>query len=63
MSTHLLMPWFLPLALGTLGLGVWSSRALRLEGPRGCREARLLVILMAVPLVVWCLAQMGELPT
>lgn len=59
MSAHLLMPWFLPLALGSFGLGIWSSRSLREEGPRGRSEARLLVVLMAVPLVLWCLAQLA----
>ncbi len=53
MQRPLLMPWFLPLAVGLLAWGLSSLRDLKRRGDRF-----LMVLLSLAPLLMWILAQL-----
>ena len=54
---HLVMPWFFPLATIAAWLGVRAARDLRSEGEAGRRNAWWMLVLMALPLFFWLIAQ------
>jgi uncharacterized membrane protein YhaH (DUF805 family) len=54
---HVVMPWFFPVATLVAWLGVWTARDLRLEGRSARTNALWLLLLMALPLIFWLIAQ------
>ncbi len=51
------MPWFFPVATLVAWLGVRTARDLRSEGGAARTNALWLLLLMALPLLFWLIAQ------
>jgi len=54
---HVILPWFLPMALLSAFLGLDSIRGPREIDLESHSEARWLMVLMFVPLLIWLLVQ------